>query len=585
MFKFILKGGKLRVFAPFYKIFFSMENISFVNLNANKPVPAFPKLIINRSGGYVSFGQKNQFPQEVIAANSRSPVSTAIIESTTVYICGKGVKNSELDGFVGEPNTGESWDELLEKTAKDYKTFGGFYLQVILNKGGKTVSLFHQDFSTVRIGQIDDKGAPLTFKISNDWTKTSGKNKPIELDAWTGLDKAEKGISYIYHVWDYSAGLVMYCLPNYFAARDYIEADGLLGEFYRNSIDNGFAPSAIVSFPSNPSEEKKKAVESALKSAFCGTRGANSLITAWGESSDLKTTIQNFNASNNADIYNNVEKIVFQKIVSAHRLSSPTLAGVSGSGNLSGNAAEIIDAYVLYNYTVIEKMRNKILDHLNKFTKINGTAKLVIKELDVLPKIRETETSEEVPAQIDDEGSSGAPEPATLQKKSPLKKLLALFNKYIRKEPKPGGGFRYIYKEPKGKAVPSASESAKRRAKYLGEMKPLLKKKVRKDVGGKSITVGFTDRGNKHLYSDTFGRSKNLKKEELKNLDKALAKSQFVKSSPLGKERNDGITEFLYFKDNNKRVFYNVANRPFTKSNGRSYPYYFVYSATDRLKR
>jgi hypothetical protein len=66
------------------------------------------------------------------------------------------------------------------------------------------------------------------------------------------------------------------------------------------------------------------------------------------------------------------------------------LAGISGSGNLSGNAAEIIDAYILYNYTVVEKLRAKILDKLNLFTKINGTAPLVIDELDVLPKIQST---------------------------------------------------------------------------------------------------------------------------------------------------------------------------------------------------
>jgi len=97
-----------------------------------------------------------------------------------------------------------------------------------------------------------------------------------------------------------------------------------------------------------------------------------------------------FRASANADTFNNVERIIFQKIISAHQLASPTLAGVSGSGNLSGNANEIINAYILYNYTVIEKMRGKILDHLNKFTKLNKTAPLVIEELDVIAKIRNT---------------------------------------------------------------------------------------------------------------------------------------------------------------------------------------------------
>lgn len=401
-----------------------IQTYAIINLSAADESPAFPRVSVNKSGGWVTFGNKNLFPQEIINANSKSPVNASIIESTVTYICGKGVRESTKDtsGYVGVPNTTESWDELLEKIAKDYKTFGGFYWQVVVNKGGTTVSLFHQDYSTVRIGQIDEKGHPLTFKVSNDWTKTSGKYKPIELEVWPGMDSAKKGVAYLYHYWDYAPGLMFYSIPGYYAAIEYVKADGTLGVFYNNSIDNGFTPSAILTFSSNPSEEKKAAFEKSAREAFCGGRGANSILTVWGESGDVKTNISPFNASNNADIYNNVEGIVFQKIISAHRLSSPTLAGVSGSGNLSGNAAEIIDAYVLYNYTVVEKLRNKILDHLNKFTKINGTAPLMIEELDVLPKIRETETTTE---------DVVVEEPATLQKKdnAVLRALKRLFRK------------------------------------------------------------------------------------------------------------------------------------------------------------
>ena len=375
-----------------------IQTYAIINLSAADESPAFPKVSVNKSGGWVTFGNKNLFPQEIINANSKSPVNASIIESTVTYICGKGVRESTKDtsGYVGVPNTTESWDELIEKIAKDYKTFGGFYWQVVVNKGGTTVSLFHQDYSTVRIGQIDEKGRPLTFKISNDWTKTSGKYKPVELEVWPGMDSAKKGVAYLYHYWDYTPGLMFYSIPGYYAAIEYVKADGTLGVFYNNSIDNGFTPSAILTFSSNPSEEKKAAFEKSAREAFCGGRGANSILTVWGESGDVKTNISPFNASNNADIYNNVEGIVFQKIISAHRLSSPTLAGVSGSGNLSGNAAEIIDAYVLYNYTVIEKLRGKILDHLNNFTKINGTAPLTIEEMDVIPKIKESENPESV---------------------------------------------------------------------------------------------------------------------------------------------------------------------------------------------
>lgn len=397
-----------------------------INLSAADASPAYPKLTLNKSGGWVAFGNKNMFPQEIINYNSKSPVNASIIESTVTYICGKGVRDSEVNSekYVGVPNTAESWDDVIEKTAKDYKTFGGFYFQIIVNKGGSTVSVFHQDFSQVRIGQITETGKPVTLRISKDWNKTSGKYKPLELPVWPGsIDKAEKGVAYIFYHWDYTPGLNFYCVPGYYPALEYIKADGSLATFYNNSIDNDFMPSVVISMPSNPAEAKKEEFQKDMESAFAGA-GGKKIVILWGENNEVKPTITPFNASANADIYNNVEQIVFQKIISAHRLSSPTLAGVSGSGNLSGNAAEIIDAYVLYNYTVVEKLRRKILDKLNIFTRINGTGKLEIEDLDVLPKIRETEAPE---AATEEEPKSG--EATALSKKD--NKLVRLLKQIV----------------------------------------------------------------------------------------------------------------------------------------------------------
>lgn len=367
------------------------KEITVINLAAADTSPAFPKMVANRTG-WLMFGPKNDFPQRIIGINAKSPVNTAIIDSTVTYICGKGVRDTpeNADLYVGRPNPAQSWDDIIEPVAKDFKTFGGFYFQVIVNKGSTTVSLFHQDYSTVRIGSIDPTGKPLSFFISNDWSKTTGKLKPIELPIWPGMKSAKKSVAYMFHYYDYTPGLLHYSVPGYFAALDYVRADGTLGQFYNNSIDNGFTPSVVIKMPSNPPKEKKAEFQSQMEDAFAGANGASSIVILWGENNDVRPDIVPFNASANADIYNNVEAIVFQKIISAHRLSSPTLAGVSGSGNLSGNAAEIIDAYILYNYTVIAKMRSKILDKLNIFTKINGTAELKIDDLDVLLKIQES---------------------------------------------------------------------------------------------------------------------------------------------------------------------------------------------------
>lgn len=378
------------------------KEYSVIKLSAADDSPAFPQMKLNRKG-WLAFGAKNLFPQELINFNSKSPVNSSIIASKVTYICGKGVRdtNEDAKNYVGRPSVGESWDDFIEPVATDYCMFGGFYWQVILNKDSSTVSIFHQDYSTVRIGEIDESGTPLSFQLNNDWSKVNGKNPPVDIPVWTTLDDAEAETPYLFYYWDYAPGLHRYSVPDYFPAIEYVKADGTLGQFYNNSIENGFTPSVVISMPSNPSDTDKAAFQKQMEDAFAGAKGASSIVVLWGENDVVKPEITPYNATANADVYNNVEGIIFQKIISAHRLSSPTLAGVSGSGNLSGNAAEIIDAFILFNYTVIEKKRRKILDKVNIFTTINGTKPIKIDELDVLPRIAETQNPEAGTAPID----------------------------------------------------------------------------------------------------------------------------------------------------------------------------------------
>lgn len=351
-------------------------------------------VISKNTRGWVEYDKGNMFPQKIIELNGDSAVNNAILEGKVTFICGKGVRDTlgKSGKYVGTPNDTESWDEVIEKLALDYVTFGGYAFQIIKNKDSQTFSVFHQDFSMVRVGLPDEEGTINDYFISYDWRKTTGKDKPVKVEAWKGEKDATEGTAYMYYYADYKPGLRFYPVPSYYSAINYVKADGALGQFYNNSIDNGFTPSTIICMPSNPTEEDKAKFQKDVENNYGGPDNANNILVIWGENQNILPKVTAFDASKNADLYNNIEGIIFQKIISAHRLSSPTLAGVSGSGNLSGNAGEIVNSYVLYNYSVIEQLRRKILDSLNKFTRINGVNPLAIEELDVIQRIRESET-------------------------------------------------------------------------------------------------------------------------------------------------------------------------------------------------
>lgn len=358
-------------------------NYSVINLS--KSVPSYPEFR-KSNRGWISYGSDNMMPQRIIDLNNQSAVNKAIIENKVTYICGAGV-DDEKD-YVGRPNTQEGWDNVIEKLAKDYVTFGGFSFQVIRNMDSKNVSIYHTDFSKVRVGEVNEYGVALNYYLSNDWTRTAGQYAPVQIKAY-GSEDLNQSEPYLYYFKDYDPSLDYYPVPNYYSALSYIEAEGLLGKFYRNSIQSGFTPSVIITMPSNPGDDAKEQFNADIKQTFSGTNGANAIVVLWGESQDVKPIITPFTASENSDVYNNVNDIIFQKIISAHRLTSPTLAGISGSGNLSGNANEIINSYILYNETVIYNLRRRILDTLDLFSINNGYGKLSIKDLNVVEKIKE----------------------------------------------------------------------------------------------------------------------------------------------------------------------------------------------------
>lgn len=362
------------------------KDYAVIKLATNvKSYPSFSR----NTKGWINYDRDNLLPQRIIELNNQSAINKAIIENKVTYICGSGLKAEQ---YYGQPNPNEDWDALIEKISRDYATFGGFCFQVILNENGKSVSLFHTDFSKVRVGEVNEYGINLSFYLSNDWTKIYGKFAPTEITAY-GAEEMKKGVPYLFYHKDYEPSLDYYPVPQYYSALNYIEADGLLAKFYRNSINNGFVPSTIITMPSNPSADQKEQFQHDIESSYTGSNGANSIVVLWGESDEVKPVVTSYTASGNADLYNNVDEIIFQKIISAHRLTSPTLAGISGSGNLSGNANEIINSYVLYNQTVIKKMRRKVLDTLNTFVINNGYKCLEIEDLDIVSQMQQTEST------------------------------------------------------------------------------------------------------------------------------------------------------------------------------------------------
>lgn len=127
------------------------------------------------------------------------------------------------------------------------------------------------------------------------------------------------------------------------------------------------------------------------------------------------------------------------------------------------------------------------------------------------------------------------------------------------------------------------TQRAIERTHYLHGMKPLLKKSETLNADGTDIRVGFSAYGNKHLFSDTFGRSSILRKDDLASLDEVLKGAEFMDDTALTHPRTDGIEHFYYFKAQirGQWVRLNVAKQVYHRPNGQVETRYFMYSIND----
>lgn len=371
-------------------------NLSYTTIKLTDNVPEYPTFKVDTSKGYVKFGRDNKFPQYLLGLNTASSVNSSIIKSKIIYSLGAGVDTTT---YIGQPNLTETWNDFLEKIFTDYIIFGSFSFQIILNEDGETVSLFHTDYSTVRCGEYNEEGFIDTYYISYDFTKSN--IKPIELTAW-GTTTPIRGEKYLYVYNTYQSSLPYYSLPDWYGAINYVDADGLLSKFYNNAINNNFTPSSIFMMPSDPSQEEKEAFQNNLTNTFSGADNTNNILVLWNQSVENQMKVEKFEATNNSDLYNNVNDIIFQKIITAHRLTSPVLAGISGSGNLSGNAAEIIDSYIAFSNTVILNYRMKVLNIINQFVRRNYNTELSIKELPMIQQLKASKTTTSAADIVDD---------------------------------------------------------------------------------------------------------------------------------------------------------------------------------------
>ena len=329
-----------------------------------------PEIKEVRGKEYMFYGKKNLFPEALIKLYDTSAIHHTCIQAIKDGIFGEGIENV---GGEYVNTKGETIDDIFEKIDLDYTLYQGFALNVIWNKGGDRIAeIYHLPFSNVRSGipnEEDDKVEQ--YFHSGDWSKLT----KYPFTAYKAFDITEtKGdnASQIYYVNEYTPGNNVYPLPAYVGALQDIELDARVSKFHNSNIENGLAPSLFLQFNNGmPTPEEQRTIYNDVNKTFSGEENAGRFFLNFSDGADRGLTVTPIESAND-DYYITLEQRITSRILTAHRITSPMLLGISTGSGFSSNADEIKVSYAHFESTVCAPKRKKILTCYGYILKLAG---------------------------------------------------------------------------------------------------------------------------------------------------------------------------------------------------------------------
>ena len=324
----------------------------------------------NESHRFIKYGEYNDFPNHLIQLYNNSSIHSTCVNAIVDGIVGEGLV-AEPDYVLEKANQKESWNAVFRKLATDFKLYGGYAFEVIYSKDRSRVAgIYHIDFSWLRAKQMNYRGEIEGYFISDEWGEKyrySITNVPDDVPYLPSYDpnKKQDEPKQIYVFKPYAPGQKYYPLPDYVGALRVIDLDEEVDNFHLNNIKNGLAPSLAITTFTNADPEQRQQIEAMLREQYAGTDNAGSLMYMDLDSPENAPVITPIPQNGADGYYTTLSEITTQKILTAHRITSPMILGIKTSGQLGGRD-EVTDAYLLLLNTVIRPFQQILLSSVEE---------------------------------------------------------------------------------------------------------------------------------------------------------------------------------------------------------------------------
>jgi len=323
-------------------------------------------------GGYIKYGENNDYPEYIVDLYNKSSKHSAIIKSKVHYITGNGWSGQpDAQAFIDKANRVESLNDLTRKVSLDIEIFGGSFLEVIWDLSGNLAEIWHCDYTKMRTNKDNTQ-----YWYKEDWK--DNKVKPEVIAAFNPKQPTGKQILYVK---EYRPNIGIYGLPSYFAALNYIESDIEVSKHILGNAQTGFSASKLITLPNGePNDEEKRNVDNRIRKTYSGADGKKYMI-AFVNDISRKPVIDDLGTSDlTKEDFGKIDELIQTNIFSGHQVTTPSIMGIAEAGKL-GTRTEMRDGYEIFKNTYVNAKQMHLESIFNMLAKLKG----VTSEIKIIP--------------------------------------------------------------------------------------------------------------------------------------------------------------------------------------------------------
>ena len=323
-------------------------------------------------GGYIKYGENNDYPEYIVDLYNKSSKHSAIIKSKVHYITGNGWSGEpDAQAFIDKANRVESLNDLTRKVSLDIEIFGGAYLEIIWGIGGSIAEIWHCDYVKIRTNKDN----------TQYWYKEDWKDNKVKPEVITAFNPKLPNGKQILYVKEYRPNIGIYGLPSYFAALNYIESDIEVSKHILGNAQTGFSASKLITLPNGePNDEEKRNVDNRLRKTYSGADGKKYMI-AFVNDISRKPVVDDLGTSDlTKEDFGRVDELIQTNIFSGHQVTTPSIMGIAEAGKL-GSRTEMRDGYEIFKNTYVNAKQMHLESIFNMLAKLKG----VVSEIKIIP--------------------------------------------------------------------------------------------------------------------------------------------------------------------------------------------------------